>query len=205
MRFLKNVLATVAVSILVAGCSSPLSLKWTEDVRLPDGRVITLTRYQQYLGATEIGQPWTESDYWLKFRNPDTGETVRWESDRDLKTVALLIHQRVPYLLTMPGFAASINRLKCPSPIYLLFRYSDSQWIRVALTDIPVKRIRSNMTAHMAERVRKTRPKHLTVEQTENSYVLNDKPWLIDFTGLKEQSFDPVSCNRDSDYRLVEP
>jgi hypothetical protein len=88
-----------------------------------------------------------------------------------------------------------------------LFRYSGSQWSRVALTDIPVKRIRSNMTSHIPGRVLETMPKYFTVEQTENSYVLNNKVWLMDFTGLKEQSFDPAHCNRfsESDYRLVEP
>ena len=77
---------TAGLAIALVGCNQA---RWTEDVRLPDGRTITLTRSQDFGGPTEIGQRSTTTKYWLEFSNPDTGERVRWQSDRDLAPVAL--------------------------------------------------------------------------------------------------------------------
>src|SRR5882757_9614183 len=79
-------------------------VNWLEDVQLPDGRVVTLKRHQEFGGPHEIGQPSTESDYWFEFKHPDTEEIVRWESNRDVDPVALLLDHRVPRLIVVPRF-----------------------------------------------------------------------------------------------------
>jgi len=193
----------MAFVLLVAlvGCER---IRWTEDVRLPDGRTITLTRLQNYGGPTEIGQRSSAMDYWLEFTNPDTRERVRWQSDRDLATVALLIYDRTPYLLLEPGFGSSLHKLGCPNPLYLLYRYEGGRWLSTPLAGIPVKRVRANVTSAADKDLREGRIKHLPVERTQDSYVLNDRPWIMDFTNV-DQTFDPKNCNRELDYLLVAP
>src|SRR5690349_13643280 len=63
-RFFLPIFAAVLLPSLGA-CAT--SLKWTEDVKLPDGRIVTLARYQEFRGIRELFQPPTESDYWLQF------------------------------------------------------------------------------------------------------------------------------------------
>ncbi len=91
---------------------------------------MTLTRYREFKGAHEPFQPPTGSDYWLEFKNPDNGKTVRWESDRDLAPVALWLDNRIP---PTPNYGG-IFRYECPDPPYFAFQYVDSQWVRVPLT-----------------------------------------------------------------------
>jgi hypothetical protein len=93
------VLLLLLTTALSACNKSNAPLKWTEDVRLPDGRVVTLTRYQEFKGPHELGDTPSESDYWFEFKHPDTGEVVRWQSDRDLETLALMMDGKVPVLL----------------------------------------------------------------------------------------------------------
>lgn len=134
-------------SLALAACGDSRSLRWKEDVKLPDGRVVTLDRYQEFKGPHEIGvgESPTVSDYWFEFKNPDTGEQVLWESGRDVGTVALLIDGGVPMLLVSPSFGGVFRR-KCPDPLYLLYRYERGTWQEVPISNMPVKQLRPNMT-----------------------------------------------------------
>jgi hypothetical protein len=55
--------ALLLLTISVNACGSDDSLTWTEDVLLPDGRTITLTRYEEFKGWAEPGHPPTGSDH----------------------------------------------------------------------------------------------------------------------------------------------
>jgi hypothetical protein len=145
-------LAMGAMAIAVAtGCSAKdTPLKWIEDVRLPDGRVVTLTRYQEFKGPHELGDTPTATDYWFEFKHPDTGQIVRWQSDRDLATLAVMMDQKMPVLLAMPNFGG-LDRLGCPNPPYLLYRYEAGAWRQVPIDQIPIKRLRVNMTFNPKE------------------------------------------------------
>jgi hypothetical protein len=182
----------------LTGCSDR-PLEWTEDVLLPDGRVVTLTRYQEFEGPHGIGDTPTESNYWFEFKHPDTGEVVRWESDRDLATLALLLSEGTPLLLARPEFGG-FDRRNCPNPPYLLFRY-DAGWQQVDLTTIPVRRIRVNVTASpkgKRELIRSS-GNHLSVEKTQNSRHGN-KPYIINFDLMTKQTFGPENCGRTINY-----
>ena len=183
------------VSTLFACDAFNRPLKWVEDVRLPDGRIVTLTRYQEFKGPHELGQPPTESDYWFEFKHPDTGQLVRWESDRDLKTLALMMEGKVPVLLVSPNFGG-VGRRNCPNPPYLLFRFEDA-WKQVAIDQIPVKRLRVNMTFDPADsrKLIESSDYRLTAEQTSNSEV-NYKPYIINFSLMEKQTFGIQNCGR---------
>jgi len=192
--------------LALSSCSGD-SLKWREEVLLSDGRVITLTRYQEFNGPHELGQPPTASNYWLEFKHPDTGQTVRWEYGRHLGTVALFIHEKTPYLLVKPRYGSSRRDFDCPDPPYLLYRFESTTWQKTDLGNIPVKQLSANMTDGTdGDRKAIIEKKHyLEVEHTRLRYVLNMQPWVIDFGLMNEQTFGHDNCSKRSNYLLVRP
>lgn len=202
-KYIIRPIRLLSFAIILSACSDPnTSLKWVEDVRLPDGRIVTLTRYQEFKGPHELGQPPTESDYWFEFKHPDTGQMIRWESDRDLRTLALMMDGGVPLLLTRPAFGISMRRYKCPNPPYLLFRFEDV-WKQVPIGQIPVKRLRVNMTFGPSDS-RKTIESsryRLTADQTSNSED-NYRPYIINFSLMTGQDFDYANCDRARNYLI---
>jgi hypothetical protein len=193
-----------ALLLAVAGCAER-SLKWQEDVLLPDGRIVALTRYQEFKGPYEIGDTPTESDYWFEFKHPDTGETVRWAYGRHLGTVALLVHDKIPYLLLAPRFGDSLREFNCPDPSYILFAYENQHWLRRDLKAMPVPRLRSNMTYNARDQRQQieAHARHLPVEVTRASKY-QYRPWLMDFATAPAQTFGTDNCYRKASKLLVE-
>ena len=187
----------LAAMLPIAACTGS-SLKWTEDVLLPDGRTVTLTRYQEFKGPSEPFTPPTESFYWFEFKNPDTGKKVRWENDRELQTIALSIEAGVPNLLTAPNFGGGFT-YHCPDPPYLAFRYVDGKWMRIPLTELQRKVITPNMTDG-AVRFRRSwieaNKHHLSATDIATRGLLdNFRGKVIDLSTLKEQTFgDNARC-----------
>lgn len=191
-----GIATALVLTVLLTACDKASSpLKWTEDVRLPDGRIVSLMRYQEFKGWRDLGSPPTVSDYWFVFKHPDTGQIVRWQSGRELRTDALMMDGRLPVLLVTPDFSEA-DRYHCPNPPYLLFRFEGS-WKQVPVEQIPVKRFRVNMTfapSESRELIESSRY-HLTAEQTSNS-MHSYRPYIINFSLMKEQTFDIQSCGR---------
>jgi hypothetical protein len=202
-RSVRNIFFLLGV-LLLCSCmnAEDKPLKWTEDVQLPDGRVVTLTRYQEFKGPHELGDMPTESDYWFEFKHPDTGEVVRWQSDRDLSTLALFMQNSKIFLLTKPQFGSSEFRYGCPNPPYLLFVLENAQWKQVSLKTIPLKRIRVNLTfdAKYQRQVIRSFGLHLNTNQTQSSEH-EGRPFIINFERLFEQTFDTqINCDRPRNY-----
>jgi len=180
----------VVALLLLTACGD--RLKWTEDVLLPDGRTVTLTRLQEFNGPPgEPFAPRTESYHRFEFTNPDTGKKVRWENDRDLTTVALSIDDKVPQLLTTLEFGGSVYRYNCPSPLYVAFQYTGSNWVQVPITQLARKIIRSNMTG---SNFRMTRPyieankHHLSTQQVADHLPDKFRGKVIDLTPLDQHT-----------------
>lgn len=196
----------IGVSILLeflCGCSSK-TLNWTEDVLLPDGRTVTLTRHQEY----ERRYSWEafgNGDYWFEFKNPDTGKPVRWSHDRGLGTVALLVSNAAPYLLTITADGHGMEAYHNPNPPYLLFKFEGAAWTQLTLKEMPIQRLRSNMTDTgftARERVNGN-GHHLSTDITQASVIDTERPWVIDFSLLEEQTFGDLNRDKPLDYLLA--
>ncbi len=210
-----NFVVTLLVVVAgVAGCSDNASLSWTEEVTLPDKRVITLERFVEFKGgASRPGDPATESLQRITFRHPDTGETVRWENTKEdgrLQTVALWLDQGTPLLLTDPAYGDAHIKYRCPNPPYLLYEYAHGKWSQRPLSQIGVDRLRANMTTRILEARSEIERggHHLVAEQTANSYAYRDGkfrvPYVIEFKGMPEQTFVVYeNCNRPLDLLLA--
>jgi len=198
-----GIASTLVLVLVLSACDNANSpLRWIEDVRLPDGRIVTLTRYQEFKGPHEWGGTPTVSDYWFEFKHPDTGQVVRWQSDRDLDALAMFMDGKVPMLLVRPNFGG-VERRNCPNPPYLLFRFVGS-WEQVPLEQIPVKRLRANLTFGISgeRKIIESSNFHITAEQTSNT-TFQDVPFIINFSLMKEQTFGIQNCGRNPD-RLLE-
>jgi hypothetical protein len=200
MKTHRAIAAGLLCSMLLAACGSS-DLTWTEDVKLPDGRVITLKRWVEFKGgSSHLGDPSTESRQSLEFKHPDTGEIVKWRNQMPqgpfridlsssvpasfdtgpdnmapgtLNTIALWLEQGKPRLLAKPMYGGDFSRFYCPNPPYLLYEYSAGQWRNRPLAEIGIKRVRANLTASPINSREdiELNKRHLTAAQTADSYT----------------------------------
>jgi hypothetical protein len=207
MKLLLKVVQLMLMVTLLTACDSSDELTWTEDVKLPDGRVITLKRWVEFKGAYAMGDTPNESRQRLEFKHPVTGETVKWENAEDtgmLRTIALLLDNGTPVLLTEPNLGQDFRYFKCPNPPYLLFEYAAGQWRNKPLVQISVRNIRSNITSRPKQKREEIEAgkRHLTVEQTRESYtsssVAYQVPYVIAFDNMPTQTFSDADCSRPS-------
>lgn len=201
-----NVVSRTVVTLIAAfcgACSNKPHLSWTEDVLLPDGRVLTLKRYQEFLGPHGLGEPPTESDYWFEFSHPDTGDKIRWQSERTLMPVALIIEGITAELLVRTAFNG-LELHKCPDPPYFFYRYADRKWSKVALASIRGRVFTPNLTmiATDAKSAIIASNYHLTTEQTAKTVAAPARGKKISFEGFKEQTFG-TRCNSPFNWMLV--
>lgn len=214
----RSVLCSVLVAaplivVLLVGCTGGSNLSWTEDVKVPDGRVIALERYTEFKGgSSHLGDPSTESLQRFKFSHPTTGELVKWEDSEfpgRLKTIALWFDGEVPVLLTTPAYGGDFITFKCPNPPYFVYEYVQGHWRSKPLAKIGVDRLRSNMTTHSLEQRQYIEgyKRRLSAGQTADSYTYRDGtqrvPYIIEFKGMPEQTFRVYeNCNRPLNYLL---
>src|SRR5690606_29728783 len=103
-------------------CGKDPTLRWTEDVVLPDTRVVTLKREQFF---DEGGFVAAHS---FEFQHPTTHELVRWDTDGFFSLVALFLVQDVPHILVRPTFGGHNEQAGCPEPSMFIYRYEDAAW-----------------------------------------------------------------------------
>jgi hypothetical protein len=204
---MKRVLVTVRIctyiALLTMTSACTKKVDWSEDVQLADGRVVTLTRHQEFGGPHELFQPPTESVGWLEFKHPDTGQKIRWDFTRDLRPVALLIEHNTTRLLVVLEYGA-IFRRHCPSPPFLLYQYGEHGWKEEPIENLRGQKIRQNVisTPFDAEEIMKTDNLHLNVQHTmqrANGYTHGHR---IDFGKLTTQTFEMRGCSPPFNYLL---
>ncbi len=187
----------------LGACGNSDTLEWTEEVRLHDGRILVLKRYQEFMGPHEIGDAPSESDYWFEFQHPDTGETIRWESDRDLGTLVLMVDSKSSWLLTTPRFGGW-DRKNNPRPPYLLFQYEAGRWHARAIQDIPVKEVVLNVTYSAKDARDKIIESnfHLSIHQTYAAPFRGRSAYVIDFRNVPQQTFGLDSVGKPVDFLI---
>lgn len=162
---MKNRLFQALVVLLalvgLSGCfGPPADLKWTEDVVLPDGRVVSLKRIQHF-----DDQGFVDA-HSFEFEHPQTKQLVKWQSDVALYTpalaqaatwqkrsssgffrlVALFMVQDVPHILVKPTFGGHDEHAGCPYPSMFIYRYVGTTWQQIPYAQSPVREINNNTT-----------------------------------------------------------
>lgn len=204
-------LVQVLLAFMLVACGQSSELSWTEDVKLPDGRVVTLSRWVEFKGPYAMGDTPNESKQWFEFKHPQTGQVVKWENSDELgmlNTLALWIENGNPILLSKPALGGDSRKFQCPNPPYLLYEYASGKWQIKPLAQIPRQRIRANMTTHpkMRREEIEASKRRLSVEQTTNSYTYRDGvervPYVISFEEMPPQTFVEQNCDRKTDKLL---
>lgn len=178
-RHLKlRLLASFAVLVFAAACSPRQSvLKWTEEVRLPDQRVVVLEREQRFDESDFV------SSYWFEFKHPESGEQVRYENNKEFSTVELYLDRGAVHLVVTPTFATHFYEAGCPNPPYFVFRYENQRWNQVPLMQSSLKKISENVTVD---------PKRVRGEIKKRDYVIR-----VDQLLPMSQSVGPASHQVD--------
>lgn len=207
--------SAVILSFALVACDRASELTWKEDVRLQDGRVITVSRRSEFKAPHEIGQRPGESHMWLEFEHPITKEVVRFDSklrgdseemvaagakadgDPSLmhRPYALMARQSDLYVVTW--LDANIDHFfGCPDPPFLLYRWQQGRWERRPLEEIPYRRFAPNLTVDVESERQKIEAsgRHLKAGEIVFSEV-GYGPVEFDFTGMTQQTFDlPPKC-----------
>lgn len=213
MNRIKKPLQVLLAFMLVA-CGQSSELSWTEDVKLPDGQVVTLSRWVEFKGPHAMGDTATESKQRLEFKHPETGEKIKWENVKEqgtVKTVAIWMDKGRPMLLSTPAYGDDAFKFNCPNPPYLLHEYVAGQWQPRSLAQIPIKIIRANLTTHAKDTDKRNQieanKRHLTAAQTSDSYTYRDGvhkvPYVMKFEGVPTQTFGNQNCDHDFNELLL--
>jgi len=124
----------LAIVPMVGGCGDN-TLTWTEDVKLLDGRVITVMQKRRY---DEDKMP---REAWLTFKLPEFGDLeIVWHEN--LEVQVLNVYQGKLYVV---GDARGSREVRQYGADYVPFRYEAGQWVRMPLSDIPVAIYDTNM------------------------------------------------------------
>jgi hypothetical protein len=82
--------------------------RWSEDVVLHDGTLIKVDREVgytfQFVSGDEASMKFFASwpdRFWLKFKNPVTKETIKWQGEQYFNPVLLDVLDGIPYLVVM--------------------------------------------------------------------------------------------------------
>lgn len=135
--FKRMTLGVVLASVLMLGGCSNSTLTWQEEVKLLDGRVITVTqkrRYESvYTGSNSGNLP---REYWLIFKLPELSDKeITWHEN--LLPQVLNVYQGKLYVVGTPFTEVEFRQYGRPYPEYVPYRYEAGQWQRIPFNELP--------------------------------------------------------------------
>jgi hypothetical protein len=122
---------------LLSGCGDNI-ITWQEDVKLLDGRVITVTQKRR------IEQGKMPREAWLTFKLPEfSDQEIVWHEN--LETQVLNVYQGRLYVVGVPFTEESYKQYGKPYPEYVPFRYEAGHWQRIGFNEVPKAIYDTNM------------------------------------------------------------
>lgn len=121
---------------MLGGCGSNTG-SWQEEVKLSDGRVITITqkrRYENVYNGQNVGN--LPREFWLTFKLPEFGnQEITWHES--LLPQVLNVHQGKLYVVGTPFTELEFRQYGKPYPEYVPYRYEAGQWKRIPFNEVP--------------------------------------------------------------------
>lgn len=137
-------LLLIATTVVLSGCLGSMltpsytpEIKWKEEVKLHDGRVIVVERWGKRGGRAEPGQPPMQSWEEIRTKNPDTGEEIVWQEDAASGPYVLDFVNGTPYLAVSVDLLPSCRKYKFPKINFVFFKYEEKTWKRITLEQFP--------------------------------------------------------------------
>lgn len=141
-----NILGSIVIAlclVLLTACANKDNpLVWTEEIVMPDQRVITLKRVQYFDDEDHVAA------HSFEFEHPVTKQLIKWQSDPFVafSLVAVFLVKEELYILVKPTFGRDLERAGCPYPSMFIYRWDGAQWQQVPYKDSPLPEIRNNVT-----------------------------------------------------------
>jgi hypothetical protein len=121
----------------IGGCGAS-TITWQEEVKLLDGRVITVTQKRRIDGEK------IEREAWLTFKLPEAdNKEIVWHENLDV--LVLNVYQNKIYIVGIPNTEREFRQYGSSVPFYIGYRYEGGKWIRVPFREIPTAIYDSNM------------------------------------------------------------
>lgn len=148
------------------------SEKWKEEVLLHDGSKIVAERTVEHGGRHEIGQEPPYKYQSLTFTMPETKQEIVWEDkfsedvgSSNFLPMLLDISHGAAYLVTYPMGCLSYNKWGRPNPPYVIFKYQDHAWQRIAIQELPAEIKTPNLIFSMPDiKVKESGKRFMTAE-----------------------------------------
>lgn len=169
LLFRRMTLGLVLAAVPMIGGCSDNTITWTEDVKLLDGRVITVVQKRRIEGRMS-------REAWLRFKLPEFGDKeIVWHEN--LGTLILNVYQNKLYVVGRFPSIVEFCQYGKPFPAYVAFRYDNSQWVRIPFNEIPEAIYDTNM---YFDNMALYRLKHVSLEHKagmmrEETYMNDDK------------------------------
>lgn len=139
-------LAKLGLMLMMGVSISACSKDWKEEVMLHDGQKIIVKRSVERGGRHELFKGLPISEQRLTWNMPGTDQTVTWEDhfSEDVGSATLLpmlvdVHQGTAYVVANPMGCLAYNKWGRPNPPYVVFKYQDKEWKRIALQELPAE------------------------------------------------------------------
>lgn len=149
LRIFKTSGLVLTLGVSLTACSETT---WKEEVLLHDGSKIVVTRSQIREGRHEIGQGAPIKEHSITFIPTESTKPITWKDDfsadvghASLALLAVEITNGTPYIVTKPTNCAAYNKWSRPNPPYVFFKYVDSQWKQISLTEFPAEITKPNV------------------------------------------------------------
>jgi len=173
--FKRMALGLVLTSVpLVGGCGSNTN-SWQEEVKLLDGRVITITqkrRYEKVYDGQSSGN--LAREFWVAFKLPEFGDQeITWHEN--LFPIIVNVHQGKLYMVGVPWTELEFRQYGNPKPSYIGYRYESGQWKRISFNEIPVPIYDTNLliAAELPSKVKRV-SLELKAEELTNERLRNN-------------------------------
>lgn len=137
--------AISVVIIFIVGCAISLlmyrqftdpEIRWKEEVRLHDGRVIMVERWAKRQWMGELGHRglplWSE----IRAKNPNTGAEISWYEDAGSDAYVFDFIGDKAYLAARVSFYQPCKKYHFPKRDFVFFRF-DGIWKQISLEEFP--------------------------------------------------------------------
>lgn len=136
--------ATIGACVSATSISKIAGDSWKEEVLLHDGSTIIVKRSQTYKGRHAIDQSVPVGEHTVSFTIPQTGKSYTWTSEygvdlgrTNFNLLAIHVLDNIPYIVTDPLGCMSYNKWGRPNPPYVIFKFVDSAWQRIEISELP--------------------------------------------------------------------
>jgi hypothetical protein len=151
--------------------------RWSEDVLMHDSRVIKLEREVGYTfqfisdggGYPRFFDSWPDK-YWLKFKNPDTQEIIKWQGEQYYDPIMLDIVDKTAYLVVLGQPNKDTAKIYgCPDMPYIFLKYENSKWKPIPVEQFPVSLHNANLSPDFPDGF----PKNSNPNSVENNRIID--------------------------------